>query len=167
MIFLVHETFGTQQNGPWNLVLSKLSKSIFGSCQVILDRTKYQQSFGVDQTSYGCFEQNQVSCKVSIEILRTKFKSRRHWLQECLFCMNSFLVARNHRTKNETQGLVQDLNRKDLPQCKRTETLCIMELGDTFSWPMWCEILLATIFGTERKECNQEIKISSIKMTWV
>lgn len=166
MIHLVHETFGTQQNGPWNLVLSKLSVSIFGSCQVILDRTKYQRSFGVDQTSYGCFEQNQVSCKVSIEILRTKFKPRRHWRQECLFCMNSFLVARNHRTKMKLRGLCKIWTGKICPSVRELK-LCIMELGDTFSWPMWCEILLATIFGMERKECNQEIKISSVKMKWV
>ena len=31
------------------LVLSKTSMSIFGPCQIVLDRTKYQRLFGIDQ----------------------------------------------------------------------------------------------------------------------
>ena len=118
IIHLVHETFGTQQKGPWNLVLSKLSMSIFGSCQVILVRTKYQGSFGVDQTSYGCFEQNQMSYKGSIEILRTKFKPKKHWLHECLFCMNSFLFSRNHKTKMKLRGLCKTWTGKVCPSVR-------------------------------------------------
>ena len=45
--------------GPWNLVLSKMS--IFGSCWIVLGRTKYQGAFGMDQISYGHFAPDQRS----------------------------------------------------------------------------------------------------------
>ena len=34
-----------------HLVLSKTSMSIFGPCQMVLERTKYQGPFGMDQMS--------------------------------------------------------------------------------------------------------------------
>lgn len=41
--------------------------SIFGSCQVILDRTKYQGSFGVDQTSYGFLNRTKYPAKALLK----------------------------------------------------------------------------------------------------
>ena len=35
--------------------------SIFGLCQMVLDRTKYQVPFGLDQMFYGRFGQDQTS----------------------------------------------------------------------------------------------------------
>lgn len=37
--------------------------------------------------------------------------------------MNSVFIWEESQNKDETQGLVQDLNRKGLPQGKRNETL--------------------------------------------
>lgn len=44
-----------------HLVLFKTSMSIFGPCQVILDRAKYQERFGVGKMSHGPFRQDQMS----------------------------------------------------------------------------------------------------------
>ena len=41
-----------------------------------------------------------------------------------MLILHEFLFScQESQNKNETEGLVQDLNRKDLPQCKRTETV--------------------------------------------
>ena len=42
---------GTLSPFAGHLVLSETSMSIFGPCQMVLDRTKYQRPFGVDQKS--------------------------------------------------------------------------------------------------------------------
>ena len=44
-----------------HLVLFKTSMSVFGPCQVVLDRAKYQGCFGVDKMSHGPFRQDQMS----------------------------------------------------------------------------------------------------------
>ena len=44
-----------------HLVLFKTSVSVSGPCQVVLDRTKYQERFGVDKMSHGHFRQDQMS----------------------------------------------------------------------------------------------------------
>lgn len=46
-----------------HLVLAEIFMSIFGLYQMVLDRTKYQGPFGMDQMSYGCFGQDPKSCK--------------------------------------------------------------------------------------------------------
>ena len=49
------------------MVLSKMSMNIFDPGQVVLDRTKYQVCFSVDQMSYGCFGKEQMSHKGLVE----------------------------------------------------------------------------------------------------
>ena len=84
---LVHKPFGPSQKtlDIWShLVLSQTSMETFGPCQKslifgpiqnrsawtkyaheLLDWTEFQVPFGMDQMAYGCFQQDQMSCRTS------------------------------------------------------------------------------------------------------
>ena len=43
----IHKCIWSMPKAPWNLVLPKMSTSVFHPCQMVLDKTTYQEPFGM------------------------------------------------------------------------------------------------------------------------
>ena len=66
--------------------MSEMSMSIFGPCQMVLDKTKYQGPFGMDQMSYGHLRQD----KMFLQVSRTSWCGPKFLWTRCLMDQISY-----------------------------------------------------------------------------